>query len=259
MAACVVVCLTGCGPDYSPNTYSATAVQQANKVEKGVVVGVRQIAVSAQGVVGTATGAAAGGVLGAQAGGGPVTSTFGALGLVGGLIGSSVEHATGDTNAYEYIVRKPNNELVSVTQKDPVALALGQHVLVIAGSQARIVPDYTVNPEVATAPPVTAGSLSSPATPPPAPRPPAPPPAATPPAPADGPAAGGMASPAEPPPAAAASAAAPTPLLPPSLAPAAPSPGTTGTEPPPVPVSAAPLSPDAPAAAAQAPAATATP
>jgi outer membrane lipoprotein SlyB len=228
--ACFVLCVAGCGPDYSPNTYAATAVQQANKVEKGVVVGVRQIAVSAQGVVGTATGAAAGGVIGSQAGGGVVTSTFGALGggLVGGLIGSSVEHAAGDTAAYEYIVRKPNNEMVSVTQKDPVALALGQHVLVISGSQARIVPDYTVNPTTADAPPVTAGSLASPASPPPAP-----PPAAPPVAPA-------------------AATVGPTPLMPTSLdaTPPAPSPGTTATEPPPVPVSAAPL----PQAAAVAPA-----
>ena len=39
--------LTGCGGEYSPNTYSATAVQQANKVAQGVVVGVREIKVSA--------------------------------------------------------------------------------------------------------------------------------------------------------------------------------------------------------------------
>ena len=147
--ACLVATVAGCGPDYSPNTYSAAAVQQANKVDKGVVVGVRRIDVSAQGVIGAATGAAAGGVIGAQAPGGALTSTFGALGggLVGGILGTSVEHVAGDTSAYEYIVRKFGNELVSVTQKDAVALALGQHVLVIAGNQARIVPDYTVNPD----------------------------------------------------------------------------------------------------------------
>jgi outer membrane lipoprotein SlyB len=31
-----------------------------------------------------------------------------------------------------------------VTQKDTEALAIGQKVLVIAGNQARVVPDYTV-------------------------------------------------------------------------------------------------------------------
>jgi outer membrane lipoprotein SlyB len=33
---------------------------------------------------------------------------------------------------------------VSVTQKDATPLPIGQKVLVIAGKQARIVPDYTV-------------------------------------------------------------------------------------------------------------------
>jgi outer membrane lipoprotein SlyB len=33
--------LAGCAPNYSPNTYSATAVQQANKVDPAIVVGFR--------------------------------------------------------------------------------------------------------------------------------------------------------------------------------------------------------------------------
>ena len=111
--------LFGCGPNYSPDTYASNAAQQANKVEQGVVVGVRTVAVSAAGTVGTVTGAAAGGIAGSQAAAGPV-SAFTALGgsLVGGIAGSTVEHATADTAAFEYIVRKPNGDLVSVTQKD---------------------------------------------------------------------------------------------------------------------------------------------
>lgn len=138
--------LAGCGPDYSPNTYASNAVQQANKVEQGVVVGVRDVAVSASATTGTVVGGAAGGIAGAQVGAGPV-SAFSALGgsLIGGLAGNAAEHATGDTKAFEYIVRKANGDLVSVTQKDTTPLALGQKVLVIAGNQARVVPDYTVN------------------------------------------------------------------------------------------------------------------
>jgi outer membrane lipoprotein SlyB len=79
-----------------------------------------------------------------------VTSAFTSLGgaLVGGIAGSAAEHVSADTKAFEYIVRKGNGDLVSVTQKDVTPLALGQHVLVIAGNQARVVPDYTVPPEV---------------------------------------------------------------------------------------------------------------
>lgn len=127
-------------------------MQQANKVEQGIVIGVRDVAVSASGTVGAVTGAAAGGIAGSQMGVG-ATSAFASLGgaLVGGIAGTAAEHIAADTNAYEYIVRKGNGDLVSVTQKDKTPLPLGQHVLVIAGNQARVVPDYTVPPEVAQA------------------------------------------------------------------------------------------------------------
>jgi outer membrane lipoprotein SlyB len=157
-ATLLLAALSGCGPSYSPNTYSVTAVQQANTVAQGVIIGLRTVSVSAAGTVGTFTGAAAGGIAGSQAVSGPV-SAFTALGgtLVGGIAGSAVEHTTADTTAFEYIIRKASGDLVSVTQNDKTPLALGQKVLVIAGNQARVVPDYTVPPEsesaTATKPP----------------------------------------------------------------------------------------------------------
>lgn len=145
IACAVALVVAGCSPDFSPNTYNASAVQQANKVEQGVVAGVRDVDVKVSGNTGAAAGAAAGGIAGSQLPGSSATAALGVIGggLLGSLLGSGVERATGDTKAYEYIVRKANNELVSVTQVDKVPLALGQRVLVIAGSQARIVPDYT--------------------------------------------------------------------------------------------------------------------
>jgi outer membrane lipoprotein SlyB len=160
--AVVAAALSGCGPNYSPDTYSANAVQQANKVEQGVIVGVRDVAVSAAGTVGTVTGAAAGGIAGSQAVPSPI-SAFTALSgsLVGGIAGSAVEHTTADTTAFEYIVRKANGDLVSVTQKDKTPLALGQKVLVIAGNQARVVPDYTVAPPAPVAGPAAARPVAA--------------------------------------------------------------------------------------------------
>ena len=152
LTAVLILPATGCGPTYSPDTYATTAVQQANKAEQGVVIGVREVAISASGTVGAVTGGAAGGLAGAQVGVGPV-SAFSALGgsLVGGLIGTATERATADTKGFEYIVRKGSGDLVSVTQKDTTPLAIGQKVLVIAGNQARVVPDYTIT-EKAEAP-----------------------------------------------------------------------------------------------------------
>ena len=146
-----LVGVAGCTPNYSANTYSASAVQQANKVETAVVVGFRQVAISANGTVGAVTGGAAGGVLGSQSGTLGFNAALGAVGgtAIGGLLGSAVEHVTGDTKGWEYLVRKPGGEMLSVTQQDLTPLALGQKVLVITGSQARIVPDYSTPAEPA--------------------------------------------------------------------------------------------------------------
>ncbi|WP_448191773.1 hypothetical protein [Azospirillum sp. sgz301742] len=145
--------VAGCTPNYSPNTYAAGAVQQANKVETAIVVGFRQVAISANGTVGAVTGGAAGGVLGSQSSTFGVNSALGAVGgtAIGSLLGTAVEHVTGDTKGWEYIVRKPDGTLLSVTQHEEKPIALGQKVLVITGSQARIVPDYSVAPEPAPA------------------------------------------------------------------------------------------------------------
>jgi len=159
LAAVLLGGLAGCAPNYSPDTYDSRAVQQANKVEQGVLVGVRPVGVRADATVGTVTGSAAGGIVGSQTGSG-VASAFGALGgaVVGGLAGSAVAHSIGDVAAFEYIVRKGNGDLLSVTQQDKAPLRLGQKVLVIAGIQARVVPDYTM-------------ALAAPPPPPPPPTP----------------------------------------------------------------------------------------
>ncbi len=159
--------LSGCGPSYSPNTYATNAAQQANKVETGTIIGVRKVQISASGTVGGVAGATAGGVAGSQVGVGS-TSAFTAIGgsLLGGIAGVATEHIIGDTNGFEYIVRKANGDMISVVQKDEKPLSLGQKVLVIGGAQARVVHDYTVPsdaPDKAAAKPAVDGSAEHPA------------------------------------------------------------------------------------------------
>lgn len=86
--------LSACAPSYSPDTYSSGAVQQASKVEQGVIVG---------------------GIAASQAPVGGVGSALSTLGgtLVGGLVGTGIERATGDTTAFEYIVSKPNGNRIT--------------------------------------------------------------------------------------------------------------------------------------------------
>jgi outer membrane lipoprotein SlyB len=168
----LALAFAGCGSRYSPDSYATRAVQQANKVEKGTVVGRRQVKVSAEGSTGAATGAAAGGVVGGAApAASGVMSALGGVGgaLVGGLVGTAAEHTVVDTRAFEYVVQTAKGELLSVTQMDNTPLAIGQNVLVIAGNQARIVPDYTFEPTVAAA--ARAGAPPAPPVPMAAPAP----------------------------------------------------------------------------------------
>jgi len=140
--------LAACSQGYSPNTYASNAAQEEAAVQRGVIIGVRQVMISADGTIGAATGGAAGGVAGSQVAGAPLVTALGAIGgtLVGGIGGAAAAHAVADTKGWEYIVQEePGDKLVSVTQTSKVALPIGLHVLVIAGAQqARIVPDYTV-------------------------------------------------------------------------------------------------------------------
>jgi len=152
----LLAAVAGCGPDYSPNTYATNAVQQANKVESAIVVGYREVKISASGTVGAVSGGAAGGLLGAQAEPSGIVSALGTIGgtVVGGIVGTTVEHVAGDTTGWEYIVRKANGDMLSVVQREETPIPLGQKVLVITGNQARIVPDYSL---AADPPPATTG------------------------------------------------------------------------------------------------------
>lgn len=137
--------LAGCAERFSADEYRRAAVQQANPVAQGVVLGSRRVAIAADGAAGGTAGAAVGGAVGGAAGGGGVSAALGAVGgaLLGGIIGRTAERATANTDAIEYVVRQGNGALVSVTQRDPEPLPNGTRVLVIKGAQARIVPDYT--------------------------------------------------------------------------------------------------------------------
>jgi outer membrane lipoprotein SlyB len=142
-----LLALAGCKQGYSPNIYAANAAQAEAAVQRGIIIGVRQVTISTDGTIGAATGGAVGGVAGSQLSGGPVVTALGAIGgtLVGGIGGAAAAQAVSATKGWEYIVQEAGDKLVSVTQTSKTPLPLGMDVLVIAGAQqARIVPDYTM-------------------------------------------------------------------------------------------------------------------
>ena len=118
--------LAGCTSDYSPNTYASSAVQQANKVEPDIVVGFRQVAISANGTVGAVSGGAAGGILGAQVGTGGMNAALGTVGgtAIGGLLGTAMEHIAGDTNGWDAHSDIEGNHQVHCARTDRPAAAL---------------------------------------------------------------------------------------------------------------------------------------
>lgn len=152
LAGASIFLLSACAPSFSPNTYSSNAVQLANKVEAGTIIGFREVQISANGNIGAVTGGAVGGVLGAEYAKSALVAVGGTT--VGGMLGNALEHAARDTTGWEYIIRKENGDMLSVTQREATPLGLAQRVLVIMGPQARVVPDYSVpqEPRVAAAP-----------------------------------------------------------------------------------------------------------
>jgi len=154
LAVGMAACVAACGSTHSPDIYATSAVQQANKVDAGIIIGFREVMITSSGTTGAVTGGAAGGVLGSQVGGTSFDQALGGVAgtAIGSVLGSTIEHVTGDTKGWEYIVKKANGDLVSVTQVEKKPLELGQKVLVIAGTQARIVPDYSVDIPIAKPP-----------------------------------------------------------------------------------------------------------
>jgi len=148
--------LEACQNQYSSNTYDPNGAQRAAHVDRAVVESIRIVDIRESGLgsgVGLLGGAAAGGIVGSQIGkgGGNALATLGGV-LVGGAAGVLAEKSITDTQAYEYVLRKENGELVSVTQQDQQPFAVGQRVLVMYGAKARIVPDNTPLPPPAVAP-----------------------------------------------------------------------------------------------------------
>ena len=146
--------MAGCANKYSPDVYGPGGMQQANKVDRAVVQSVREVDVNDPALgLGTAAGAAAGGIAGAQIGkgSGNALATLGGV-LIGGAAGYLIDQKANETKAFEYILEKPNGDLMTLAQKQDQSLQVGTHVLILYGVQARIVPDNTGEPTGNTVP-----------------------------------------------------------------------------------------------------------
>lgn len=133
----------GCAQNVAPDEYSAAEIGAAHKVLKGTIVSLSPVTVHRESGVGTLAGAAAGGAAGSMIGDNTATNVMGAVGgaVVGGLVGSAAESKLYKAKAIEYVVQLRDNNYISVIEAAPPVFNQGQHVLIILGPKAHLIPD----------------------------------------------------------------------------------------------------------------------
>ena len=134
--------LFSCTRDINGDSYQLSSVGEAGRVEKGVIVDVREVKIQGNGEAGTLTGGVAGGVAASTVGrgGGSVLASVGGA-LLGALVGGLAQRELTEQTALQYIVRLKNGEMISVVQGMKNPLAVGQRVFVLYGRQTRLIAD----------------------------------------------------------------------------------------------------------------------
>lgn len=132
----------GCTPNVSPDTYSVGTVGQVNRAVRGEIISARSIKISgSRSGVGATGGAAGGAVAGSAIGGGTRSNVIGAIGgaVVGGIAGAAVEEGTTRQTGMEYVIQTENGALLTITQGNDKVFRVGEKVLVLYGTRARVI------------------------------------------------------------------------------------------------------------------------
>lgn len=145
-ALLTTVLVAGCAQNISPNNYNVQNVGAVSRVLSGVIVAARPVKVSGNTTgAGGLAGAVAGGAAGSAIGSGARAGIIGAVGgaLAGGLLGNAIEKKVSDQGGIEYVVKTSKGRMLSIVQGAQARLFVGEHVLVILGDPARIIPDHS--------------------------------------------------------------------------------------------------------------------
>jgi outer membrane lipoprotein SlyB len=139
-----ILLLSSCATDIKSNTYSANSVGEASFSYQGTILSVRKVKVkdlnSGAGAVG---GAVAGGMAGNQISSGGGGAGVGAL--LFGVIGHAVENKLRTQDAYEYVVKLTNGQILTVCQGLDSDFQIGQRVIVLVShdGRSRVIADNT--------------------------------------------------------------------------------------------------------------------
>jgi outer membrane lipoprotein SlyB len=111
--------LAGCAaPPESGGVYNSYQTMRAQSVRTGIVESVRNVTIAnPETGVGTATGAALGGLAGSEVGGGKGSIAAGIVGLVaGGIAGQQVERGSNQRHGFEITVKLDTGEMLAIVQ-----------------------------------------------------------------------------------------------------------------------------------------------
>ena len=140
----LVLALTACTRNLSPDTYSVGSVGAANRTVRGEIINVRDVNITGNNTgVGVASGAAGGAIAGSAIGSGNRANALGVIGgaVVGGVAGAVLEEGMTRQTGLEYVVETSNGNLLTVVQGPVPRLAEGDKVLIIYGNPTRIILD----------------------------------------------------------------------------------------------------------------------
>lgn len=131
----LMLAVSGCASSHGGGAVAASTVGEVARVKEGTVVSVLPVQIQAGkggNLLGTAIGAAIGGIAGSQVGGGREENAVGAIAgaTVGGAIGNAVTKGAGTSPGYEYTIRLSTGELISVSQGADIAIGVGAPVLI---------------------------------------------------------------------------------------------------------------------------------
>ncbi|MCD6034743.1 MAG: hypothetical protein K0R63_484 [Rickettsiales bacterium] len=144
----VVLMLSGCERNISPNTYKASSVGEVQETLGGVILSAREVVVEhGENLEDNTMGMIGGGVLGGLAGNafgkgsGRTLATAGGA-VAGAVAGTFAEKELKRQTALEYTVKLDKGSLLTVVQGKDAPYAVGQRVYVIKSNQgrSRIVP-----------------------------------------------------------------------------------------------------------------------
>lgn len=132
----MLLTLTACPASLSGNVYSRHQARTLQTVDSGTVQSVRQVLIEGTtSNIGTASGAALGGIAASNigAGRGAAAASIGGA-LIGGFIGAAAEEGLTRQMGLEIIVRLDTGRIVAVTQAADELFRPGQRVRVLYGN-----------------------------------------------------------------------------------------------------------------------------